>query len=97
MRRPDGVVASTVYTIAFATAGAALPVLLLIYVYDRPLLDVLQSESISVEIVRILAGSIGLVLAVPLTTAIGVAVTRRAAPKAGRQSRDADSLVDGDW
>jgi uncharacterized membrane protein len=93
-------IASTVYTIAFATAGAALPVLLLIYVYDRPLLDVLESESISAEIVRTLAGSIGLVLAVPLTTAIGVAVTRRAAPRARRRAgggRDSDALVDGDW
>jgi uncharacterized membrane protein len=89
-------IASTVYTIAFATAGAALPVLLLLYVYDRPLLDVLQGESMSEEVVRTLAGSIGLVLAVPLTTAIGVAVTARAGPRA-REARDADDLVDGDW
>ena len=31
-------IASTVYTIAFATAGASLSVLLLIAIYDRPLL-----------------------------------------------------------
>jgi uncharacterized membrane protein len=52
--------------------------------YDRPLLDVLQSEAFSQEIVRTLVGSIGLVLAVPLTTAIGVAVIQRAAPAARR-------------
>ncbi|GAA3566520.1 hypothetical protein GCM10022197_23080 [Microlunatus spumicola] len=69
-------IASTVYTIAFATAGASLSVLLLIAVYDRPLLQVLQTEQFSDEIVRTLVGSIGLVLAVPLTTAIGVAVVR---------------------
>jgi uncharacterized membrane protein len=92
-------IASTVYTIAFAMAGAALPVLLLIYVYDRPLLDVLQSEAISEEITRTLIGSIGLVLAVPLTTAIGVAVTRRAGPRRGarRRHRSDRSLVAGDW
>jgi uncharacterized membrane protein len=93
-------IASTVYTIAFATAGAALPVLLLIYVYDRPLLDVLRGEALGAEVVRTLVGSIGLVLAVPLTTAVGVAVTRRAAPRArrsGRSRRDPDALVDGDW
>ena len=67
-------IASTVYTIAFATAGASLSVLLLIAVYDRPILQVLQTEQFSDEIVRTLVGSIGLVLAVPLTTAIGVAV-----------------------
>ena len=69
-------IASTVYTIAFATAGASLSVLLLIAVYDRPLFQVLQTEQFSDEIVRTLVGSIGLVLAVPLTTAIGVAVVR---------------------
>lgn len=67
-------IASTVYTIAFATAGASLSVLLLIAVYNRPLLQVLQTEQFAGEIVRTLVGSIGLVLAVPLTTAIGVAV-----------------------
>jgi uncharacterized membrane protein len=69
-------IASTVYTIAFATAGASLSVLLLIVVYDRPLLSVLQTEQFSGEVLRTLVGSIGLVLAVPLTTAIGVAVVR---------------------
>jgi uncharacterized membrane protein len=69
-------IASTVYTIAFATAGAVLPVLLLIAVYDRPLLQVIQTEQFAAEVIRTLVGSIGLVLAVPLTTAIGVAVVR---------------------
>jgi hypothetical protein len=69
-------IASTVYTIAFATAGASLSVLLLIAVYNRPLLQVLQTEQFAGEVIRTLVGSIGLVLAVPLTTAIGVAVVR---------------------
>ncbi len=69
-------IASTIYTIAFATAGASLSVLLLIAVYDRPLLEVLQTEQFAGEVIRTLVGSIGLVLAVPLTTAIGVAVVR---------------------
>jgi uncharacterized membrane protein len=69
-------IASTVYTIAFATAGATLSVLLLISIYDRPLLQVVQTEQFAGEIIRTLVGSIGLVLAVPLTTAIGVAVVR---------------------
>src|SRR5215211_868754 len=69
-------IASTVYTIAFATAGASLSILLLIVVYDRPILSVVQTEQFSGEVLRTLVGSIGLVLAVPLTTAIGVAVVR---------------------
>ncbi len=69
-------IASTVYTIAFATAGAVLPVLLLIVIYQRPLLDVVQTEQFAGEVIRTLVGSIGLILAVPLTTVIGVAVVR---------------------
>ncbi len=69
-------IASTVYTIAFATAGAVLPILLLIAIYKRPLLQVVQTEQFAGEVIRVLVGSIGLVLAVPLTTAIGLAVVR---------------------
>jgi len=63
-------IASTIYTIVFAYAGAALPVLLLLFLYERPVLDLVQTESLSEEIVRTLASAIGLVLAVPVTTAI---------------------------
>jgi hypothetical protein len=73
-------IASTVYTIAFATAGASLGVFLLIKINNRPLLDVLQAERFAAELLSILVGSIGLVLAVPLTTAVGVAVVRASGP-----------------
>ena len=65
-------IASTVYTTAFATAGAILSVLLLLNIYQRPLGEVATSEQFAGELVRTLVGSIGLVLAVPLTTAIAV-------------------------
>jgi uncharacterized membrane protein len=77
-------IASTVYTIAFASAGASLGVFLLLKINNRPLLDVLQAERFAAELLSILVGSIGLVLAVPLTTAIGVAVVRVSGP--GRSS-----------
>ncbi len=67
-------IASTVYTIAFAYAGASLPVLLLLEVYSQPLARTLTSGAFAEEIVRTLAGSIGLVLAIPLTTAIAAVV-----------------------
>ena len=63
-------IASTIYTIVFAYAGTSLVVLLLLSLYDRPLLDLLTDEAIAEEVVRTLASGIGLVLAVPLTTAI---------------------------
>ncbi len=63
-------IASTIYTIVFAYSGAALLTLMLLYFYDRPMLSVLSTEDIATEVLRILASGIGLVLAVPLTTAI---------------------------
>jgi len=63
-------IASTIYTIVFAYAGASLAVLLLLSLYDRPVLDLLSTEAIAEEVVRTLASGIGLVLAVPVTTAI---------------------------
>jgi uncharacterized membrane protein len=69
-------IASTVYTIAFAYAGSALPILLLIHLYQRPLWQILTSEVLAQEVVAILVGAIGLVLAVPLTTAVGVALIK---------------------
>jgi len=67
-------IASSVYTIAFASAGAVLATLLLITVYQQPLGRMLVSEQFAAEIMRTLVGAIGLVLAVPLTTAVAVAV-----------------------
>jgi uncharacterized membrane protein len=63
-------IASTIYTIVFAYAGTALLLLLVVSLYDRPLLDLAGTDEIATEIVRSLTSSIGLVLAVPLTTAI---------------------------
>lgn len=63
-------IASTVYTVFFAYVGAALSVLLVLFIYDRSVLSLLTREDIAIEIVRTLCGSIGLVLAVPVTTAV---------------------------
>lgn len=65
-------IASSIYTIVFAYAGTALTILLLLSLYDRPFLDLLATEEIGQEVVRTLATSIGLVLAVPITTLIAV-------------------------
>ncbi|CAN5485554.1 hypothetical protein BH09ACT12_BH09ACT12_24040 [soil metagenome] len=66
-------IASSIYTIVFAYAGTALTILLLLSLYDRPFFDLLATEEIGQEVVRTLATTIGLVLAVPLTTLIAVA------------------------
>jgi uncharacterized membrane protein len=67
-------IASSVYTILFASAGAIMSVLLLLTVYEKPLFSMLLREQFAGEVVRSLVGSIGLVLSVPITTAIAVAV-----------------------
>ncbi|WP_309647641.1 YibE/F family protein [Nocardioides sp.] len=63
-------IASTIYTIVFAYAGTALTLLLVLQLYDRPMTDLIGTEEIAEEIVRSLTSSIGLVLAVPITTFI---------------------------
>lgn len=69
-------IASTVNTLLLAYAGASMPLLLLFAVSDQSWADVANSEVIAVEIVRTLCGSIGLVAAVPITTALAAAVLR---------------------
>jgi uncharacterized membrane protein len=65
-------VASLVNTLVLAYAGASLPVLLFIVLNPGqiPLWTIVNSELISEEIVRTLAGSIGLLCAVPITAAL---------------------------
>ncbi|WP_308169059.1 YibE/F family protein [Cellulomonas hominis] len=86
-------IASTVYTIAFAYTGAALPVLLLLEIYQLPLGPTLTSGEFAEELVRTMVGSIGLVLAIPLTTAIAALVVTRAG--AGASARHRDPSADG--
>ena len=70
-------IASTVNTLVLAYAGASLPLLLVFTQAGRGLGDVAAGELVAVEIVRTLVGSIGLVAAVPLTTALAAYVVTR--------------------
>jgi uncharacterized membrane protein len=63
-------IASTIYTIAFAYAGAAMVTLIVISLYNRPAVSLLSQEDLAAEVVRTLCSGIGLVLAVPVTTAL---------------------------
>lgn len=78
-------IASTVYTIAFAYAGAALPILIIVMLYNRPLGEALTSAELSEEVIRTLVGSIGLVLAIPVTTLIAVLVVKATGIRSGGQ------------
>jgi uncharacterized membrane protein len=63
-------ITSLINTLALAYAGVSLPALLLFTVYQRPWWVVLNTETITEEIVRTLVGSIALMVAVPITTAL---------------------------
>jgi uncharacterized membrane protein len=69
-------IASTVNTLVLAYAGASLPLLLLFSQSDQPAGDVLTTETVAVEVVRTLVGSIGLVASVPITTLLAVLVAK---------------------
>ena len=60
-------ISATVNTLMLAYVGASLPLMLVFAIYQEPLLQRINREPIAEEIVRTLAGSIGLVLAVPIT------------------------------
>ncbi len=69
-------VGALVNTLALAYTGSALP-LLLVFVSERtPALVALNSETVATEIVRTIVGSLGLIMAVPLTTALAVLLVR---------------------
>jgi uncharacterized membrane protein len=73
-------IASTVNTLVLAYAGASLPLLLLFVTSGQQLTHVITTESIAVEIVRALVGSIGLVASVPITTGLAALVVTRDRP-----------------
>jgi uncharacterized membrane protein len=65
-------VASLVNTLILVYVGVSFPLLLLFYNTQTPFLLILNQEIIATEIVRTLVASIGIVLAVPITTYFAV-------------------------
>ncbi|RJR24314.1 YibE/F family protein [Candidatus Microgenomates bacterium] len=65
-------ISSMVNTLVLVYTGAALPLLLLFINNPRPFSEVINYEIIADEIVRTLVGSVGLILAVPVTTFFAV-------------------------
>lgn len=63
-------VGSLVNTLALAYVGSALPLVLLFAQSNSSLFMIINQEVVAAEFLRIVVGSIGLVLAVPLTTAL---------------------------
>lgn len=73
-------IAATVNTLVLAYAGAALPILLIFSLGGTSFGDAVNSEAVATEVVATLVGSIGLIAAVPLTTALAALLATRLAP-----------------
>ena len=86
-------IASTVYTLALAYAGSALPILLLLTSSGRAGVDAFTSDIVAGEIIRSLAGGVGLVLAVPVTTVLAAACIRRRPAVQAAASPDDDAAA----
>lgn len=63
-------IASLVNTLVLVYTGASLPLLLLFINNPQPTSEIINYEFVADEIIRMLVGSIGLVIAVPITTAL---------------------------
>jgi len=75
-------IAATVNTLVLAYAGAALPILLVFSLAGTPFGEAVSFEIVAGEIVATLVGSIGLITAVPLTTALASLLALRLRPDA---------------
>jgi uncharacterized membrane protein len=76
-------IAATVNTLVLAYVGASLPLLVLFAAGRQDPLLTASGEVVAVEIGKAIVGSIGIVAAVPLTTAIAVLLTGRSLPLLG--------------
>jgi hypothetical protein len=65
-------IGATVNTLFLAYVGASLPLLVVLLINNQPTALIWNNEEIATEIVRTLAGSLGIVAAVPLTTFVAV-------------------------
>jgi uncharacterized membrane protein len=57
-----------------AYTGGSLPLLLLFLAYDTPLVKIVNLDLIATEIIRAVAGSTGLVAAIPITALVGAGI-----------------------
>ena len=73
-------VTATVNTLVLAYVGAALPILLIFSTGEIGFLDAANVEVVAKEIIATLVGSIGLIAAAPLTTALAALLSTRVPP-----------------
>ncbi len=64
-------------TLILVYVGCSLPLMLLFMAYDISFIEIINKDMIASEIVRALAGSIGLILAIPITVLISASLLNR--------------------
>ncbi len=70
-------IASTVNTLFLAYAGASLALLVVFSTNGLPVLETVNSEILAEEIIKTMVGSLGIIAAVPLTTALAATLAVR--------------------
>jgi uncharacterized membrane protein len=80
-------IGATVNTLFLAYVGASLPLLVVLLLTRQPPALVWNNEEIATEVVRTLAGSLGIVAAVPLTTLVATLLAGRATGTADEPGR----------
>ncbi len=89
-------IASVVNTLFLAYAGASLALFVLFSTGGLRVAEILNSEVLAEEIVKTVVGSIGLIAAVPLTTALASAVALQRAPGVAGVTRPGPGPVPGE-
>lgn len=64
-------------TLVLAFAGTGLNTMLLIYAYDASFEQLMNAEFLSMELIRAVAGSLGMILAVPLVAFLSARILKR--------------------
>jgi uncharacterized membrane protein len=67
-------VAATVNTLVLAYVGSSLPILLVFGIEGTAFADTINREAVAEQVIAMLVGSIGLILAVPVTTALAASL-----------------------
>jgi len=64
-------------TLILAYTGSSMYMMLIFLAHEIPLVDILNKDYIASEIVRALAGSIGLILAIPVTALVFILISKK--------------------
>ena len=64
-------------TLILAYIGSSLPTLLLLVIYSRPYLQIANSEYVAHEVIQAIAGSLGILFTIPITSILSAFFLQR--------------------